>query len=162
MKRQISIIEGLSRLLDRIAGLFLFAVMSLVVVHVFMNGLFKKPILGIYEYVGFLTASAIGLSLAHCAIQDGHIAIELVFEKLSAKTRLIVEIAMGTAALIFFGIATWQIGKYAYSMVVSGEKSPTTMTPVYPFIFIVAFGVLMLCLAVATKLMEALKKVIQE
>jgi len=47
-------------------------------------------------------------------------------------------------------------------MIISGEKSPTTMTPLYPFIYIVASGVLMLSLVILVRLREPLRKVIRK
>jgi len=162
MDRIVRIVARLSKLADNIAGIGLLAVMALIVINVLTNGLFNRPILGTYEYVGFLTAAIIGLSLAHCGMQGEHISIDLLTSKLREKTQAVIDLITGAVSFVFFCLTFWQIGRYAYSMIISGEKSPTTMTPLYPFIYIVASGVLMLSLVILVRLREPLRKVIRK
>jgi hypothetical protein len=68
MKGFTGLVNWLSRVLDVILGLLLAGVMLLIVANILLQTLFKSPVLGTYEYVGFLTAALIGLSLANCAV----------------------------------------------------------------------------------------------
>lgn len=159
MKHFTGLITGLSRILDRVAGFCMVVVMLLVVISILLRVLFNRPILGTYEYVAYLTAVAIGLALAHCAVQNGHIAVSFVVEKLPGKIQAAVDVVMNIISLLFWSLCVWQVGKYANTMAVSGVVSPTTQMPFYPFIYLVAFGLLALCLVLLVKAVESLKKV---
>ena len=57
-----------TQFLDQIAGLAILAVVLLVVSNIILRTIPGiNPILGTYEYVGFLTVIVIGLAIAHCA-----------------------------------------------------------------------------------------------
>lgn len=159
MKQFTGLVAGLSRALDRIAGFCMVAVMLLVVTNILLRAVFNRPILGTYEYVASLTAVAIGLALAHCAVQNGHIAVSFVVEKLPGRIQAAVDVVMNIIALLFWSLCAWQVGKYANTMAVSGVVSPTTQMPFYPFIYLVALGLLVLCLVLLLKAVESLKKV---
>jgi len=154
------LVTGLSRLLDRLAGLCMVAMMLLVVANVLLRALFKRPILGTYEYVGFLAAAVIGLSLAYCAVQNGHIAVSFVVDRLSPRMQAIVDIIVNALALCFWSLSTWHVGKYAYSISVNGVVSSTTQTPLYYFVYLVAFGLSVLCLVLLVKVVESIKKAV--
>lgn len=155
-------VTWLSRVLDKIAGWIMIAVMFLVVSNVILREIFKSPILGTYEYVGFLTAMFIGLAIAYCALQNFHIAVGFLLEKFHPKVQGVVEVFTGVVSLVFLALSAWHIADFAGSMIGSGEVSPTTRTPFYPVIYVVAFGFLTLCLVVLLKLTESIRKVAKE
>lgn len=159
MKHFTGLVTGLSRVLDRVAGFCMVAVMLLVVTNILLRAVFNRPILGTYEYVTFLTAVTIGLALAHCAVQNGHIAVSFVVEKLPGKIQAVLDVVMNIIALLFWSLCAGQVAKYANTMAVSGVVSPTTQMPFYPFIYLVALGLLVLCLVLLVKAVESLKKV---
>ncbi len=158
MKQLSGLVAWLCRLLDRIAAFCIVSIMVLVVANVLLRAVFNHPILGTYEYVGFLTAVAIGLALASCALQNGHIAVSFVVDRFSCRVQAIVEIITNIFALCFWGLSAWYIGKYAHSMSVNGVVSPTTQTPFYPFVYFVSFGLLALCLVLLVRLLDSIKK----
>ncbi len=155
-------VTKLSSFLDKIAGWVMVSVMLLVVSNVLLRELFKKPVLGTYEYVGFLTAALIGLAIAYCALKDFHIAVGFMLEKFSPRIQRVVEIFTGLISFIFLAFSSWHIIDYAGSMIASGEVSPTTRTPFYPFIYVVAIGFIALCMVVFLKLTESIRKVVKE
>jgi TRAP-type C4-dicarboxylate transport system permease small subunit len=158
-KKYNGFVAGLSQFLDQIAGLSLVAVMLVVVGNVLMRALFKHPILGTYDYVGFLTATAIGLALAHCALQNAHIAVDFVVERLPRKTRALIDTATNSVAITFWGFALWNLAIYAGTMKANGIVAATSQLPVSPFIYLVAFGLFSLCLVLLSHLGESLRRV---
>ncbi len=149
------LVTGLSRVLDKIAGLCMVFAMLLVVVNILLRVLVGRPILGVYEYVIFLTVATIGLSLAHCAVQNGHIAVSFIFDRLSLKVQRVVNIFIDTAALFLWSLCAWQVGVYAHSTAASGVVSATSQIPLYPFIYLVALGLLALGLVLLVKAIES-------
>lgn len=153
-------VTGISRILDKIAGLCMVSIMVLVISNILLRVLFNSPILGTYEYVVFLTVGTIGLSLAHCAVKNGHIAVSFVFERLPGKMQIAVDLVMNTAAFVFWSLCAWQVGVYANTLAASGVVSPTTQIPLYPFVYLVAVGLLALCLVLLVKTAESMQKLV--
>lgn len=133
--------------------------MALVITNIVLRFAWR-PLLGTYEFVSFLSAVMISFALAHCAVQGGHIAVTLVVDRLPPRAQAIVDIVVNTVSIIFFGLTVWQITLYATDMVVSGEVSPTTKTPFYPFVYGVALGFLALCLVLLVDLSKSISRAV--
>ena len=71
MKSLDGLIENLSRVMDRLAGLCIVLMMLLIVSNIILRAVFKQPLVGAVDYVNILIALTIGLSIAYCAVQDG-------------------------------------------------------------------------------------------
>lgn len=151
-------VTTISRLFDRFAAVGLVLLMALVAGNVALRVILGSSILGTYDFVGFLTSIIIGLSLAYCAVQDGHIAISIVMQRFSAKVQKVVDFIVGSVAFVLLVLVSWHIGKHAHTMYLRGEVSLTTMTPHYPFIYVIAAGIGVLCLVVLSKLLNLLLK----
>lgn len=149
---------GVSRVLDQVAGWAVVATMVLVVGNVLLR-LFGHPMGGTYEWVGFLTALAIGLSLAYCGAQGGHVAITMLVDKLPPRVQDSIDMITGTLVLLFLVLTSWEIAAYATTMAASGEVAATTKVPVYPFIYIISIGFLGFCLVMAGVVVESVRKV---
>ena len=157
MERQLGKVISL---LDKIAGFGLVLIMLLIVVSV-LTRTFFKPLIGTDEYTGFILACVIGLAMANCAIHNGHIAVDMIMERFSPKVQAGIDIIISIIAVVFWSLTTLHIGKYAYSMAVGGEVSMTTTIPYYPFIYVVAFGVLGLAIVALVKVLNAIGKVVK-
>ncbi|EGW41060.1 TRAP transporter small permease [Desulfosporosinus sp. OT] len=153
MKKLVGLVKGLCSILDKLAGICIFAVMLLIVANIILRTLFNRPILGTYELVGFLTAMGVALALAHCAFQDGHVAISFIVERFGPKIQVIIAIVINAVSFMMWAAAAWSLGKLGYAMKVKGLVSPSAEIPVYPFIYLIAFGLLGLSLVVLFKLL---------
>ncbi|MDH7578153.1 MAG: TRAP transporter small permease [Bacillota bacterium] len=153
------LVTGLSSSLDKLAGFFMVALMGLVITNVLLRTLLNRPILGTYEFVGYLMSAVIALALANCAVQKGHIAVTCLVEKFPAKMQGLVDMIMNFVALLFWSFAAWQMGKYANSLALNNVVSPTTKIPYYPFIYLVALSLVAVCLVLFTQLLDSVKKV---
>lgn len=147
-----------SRAMDRIAGFCMVTAMVLVVSNILLRALFNRPILGTYDYVVLLNAVMIGLALAYCAVQNGHIAVGFLVERLPSRAQTAIDIVMNIAALTFWALCAWQIAVYAGMMAASGVVSPTSQIPVYPFIYLLALGILALSLVILARTVQYIMK----
>lgn len=154
-----SIVTKTSRVLDTIAGWGIVLTMILVISNIFLRSILNSPIQGIYEYVGFITAVVIAFGLAWCAIQKAHIAIEFIVEKFPQKIQHVIEICTGSLVTLFLLFSSYQVVRHGLKVMASGEVSATSQMQFYPFIFMVALGLLLLSLA---ELMNVLKGVMRK
>lgn len=160
MKQLFGIVKGITSIMDKLAGLCFFSVMLLIVANIILRTVFNQPILGTYELVGFLTAMGVALALAHCAFQDGHISVSFIMEHFPRKLQSSAAVLVNAASLILWVAAVWSLGKYGHTMRIKGLVSPSAEIPVYPFIYLVAFGLLGLSLVLFYQFLASFGKVL--
>jgi TRAP-type C4-dicarboxylate transport system permease small subunit len=152
------IVYRFSRMLDVLSGIALVLMMVLVFVNVALRAVWI-PILGTYEYTGFLAALTIALALAHCAARKGHVAITLFADMMPNRIQAILDTIVAIFGIVLYSILAWQCVKYAMVLYQSGELSITTLTPFYPLVLVVAFGFAMLALVLLNDLFKSLRMV---
>lgn len=149
---------GFSRILNILSGIFLTALMGLVFVNVLFRA-FWEPILGTYEYTGFLAALTISLALAHCAARKGHIAITLFVDPLPPRVQAVLEALVAVLGTALYAVISWQCVRYAINLSKIGEVSPATATPFYPFILVISFGLLIFALVLLKDLFKSIQRI---
>lgn len=152
-----TVIVKLSRGLDFLAGMILAATATLVVANILGRALLGQSILGTYEMVGFFTAAVVGLSLSRCALENGHIAVGIFVEKLPESVQKVLHLVINIPVVIFLAVVAYNLYLYGSQIAASGEVSPTTQMIFHPFIYMVAFGFLVLALTVLLKLLQQFK-----
>lgn len=161
MKKANSLVREISRALDALAGLCIFSVMILVVTNILLRTFLHRPILGTSEYVNLLTAVGIGLALAYCAFQNGHIAVDLLVNRWPQKIQAGVDILTNSSALGFWFFSAWYVAKYAGMMLDRNMVSPTTQVPLSPVVYLIAFGLLSLSMVLSLRLTDSIRKAIR-
>ena len=144
---------------DLLAGVCFFALMLLVLTNIIMRNVFGQPLAGTFDMVGLLTATGLGLALAHCEMNDGNIAMSIVTDKMPKQMQKVVDVLVYLIAISFWGVVVWRIFVYANTSLVNGRITPTAEIPLYPFIFILGTNVACLCVALIFKLATAVKGV---
>lgn len=161
MKQFSDLVESMSRWLDRIAAVCIVAMMSLVVLNILLRTILGQPIMGTIDFVNILMVLTIGLGLGFCGLNNGHIAVEYMVEKLSARSQAIIQIVINLTALLFWGTATWYMIDYAQNMMATNLLAGTISLPLYPVVYMLALGMLALCLVLVVKLSDAVRMVIK-
>ncbi|WP_459935613.1 TRAP transporter small permease [Desulfonatronum parangueonense] len=145
---------GACKVFDAIAGISLIGVMLLIVLNIILRAVFKSPILGTYEYVGFLTSLTVSMALAHCALKNGHIAVGFLVAKLPDRLRAGIDALTNAIASVFFIFCAKHMLDYGQSFVASGEVGLTTKVPFYPFVYGLAASLILLCLVLVLRTVE--------
>jgi len=162
MKLLNDFVTGFSKQLDRIAGLCIFCTMAVVVANILLRAIFNQPIIGTYEIVCYITALAIALSLANCAIQSGHIAVGIIVDRFPLRLQAIIDFSTNLIALGFWGLSVWYLGDYANTTAMNGLVSPTAQIPIAPIIYLVALGLVGLCLVILVRTVDSLIKILAD
>ena len=106
---------------------------------------FRFSVPGAYETVGFLSALAIAFALPYTAVEKGHIAIEFLVQRFSRPVRIVVNIVNNTVATVLFLVIARESFRYGSTLRATGSVSSTLELPIYPFVYGVATGCLLLC-----------------
>lgn len=122
--------------------------------------IFAKPIPGTYELIGFLGTIIVSFALAFTSMEKGHIAVEILVEKLPQRAQFATETFTNFVSFLIFGLITYQAFIYALDIRKSGEVSLTLQMPVYPFIFGMAAGFGLLCLLLIADFIKSFQRTV--
>ena len=85
--------------------------------------LFRRPILGTYEIVGFLGAIVAGFALAQTTIERGHVAVQVVVTRFSPQIQKIIYLITHVLSIFLFALLAWECVQYGNDFRASGEVS---------------------------------------
>jgi TRAP-type C4-dicarboxylate transport system permease small subunit len=145
-------VTRLGRWIDAIGGKFNYVACAAVVVMMLLTcadvilRLFGHPILGTYEMIGFTGAVVISFALAYTSLEKGHIAVELLVDRLPKRLQVFINGLNSLIGAALFSLITWQSFLYAGDLRGSGEVSLTLQIPTYPFVYGISLGCGLLCL----------------
>jgi TRAP-type C4-dicarboxylate transport system permease small subunit len=145
-----------SSFLNWFAGTSLVAMMTLVCCDVVMR-LFQRPILGVYEIVGFLGTATASLATAYTTVQRGHVSVSLIVMHLPQKVQLAVSIITHFLSLVLFTLLTFECVRYGNESKASGELSLTLEWHLFPLLYGMAFSFLVVAVVLGVDLWNILR-----
>jgi TRAP-type C4-dicarboxylate transport system permease small subunit len=151
----------LSTLLNSIAAGVLAAMMLLTGIDVALRYLLNSPIPGSYEIIQYMMPIVIAFGLAHCAMEKGHVNVELVISRFSVRTKAYMNSIVNLFFFALFALITWQSLLRAVGMIASGLKSEVLAIPVFPFVLTVTLGSGVLSLVVLKDVFESLAEALR-
>jgi TRAP-type C4-dicarboxylate transport system permease small subunit len=153
-------VHAVAKICDRIAQAAVVAMLLLVVGNILLR-IVWKPILGTYDLAGFIGAILIAFAIGYCALQRGHIQVELLVARLPERVQGIIDSITGILSLGIFSLITWQCNLLANHIRRVGEVSMSAHISYYPYIYGVAFGCGLLCMVILVDLIKSLVKVMK-
>ncbi len=144
-------LEKLASWLNIIACAGLVALMLLVTLNVILRAAFKYPLAGSYDISGFLTIIIIGFALAYCTVNDGQIELSYFIAKTSPRTRKIITLAGDIFSALLLAAYSYALLDLGSRLQKTGEASVTTKTPLFIFVYLLAFCFAVLALTVLAR-----------
>ncbi len=145
----------LNQVLIWIAGCLLAAMICLTCANIFLR-IVWIPVIGTFELMGYFGAVMTAFALGYTQIRRGHIAVDIVVLGFSKKTQNILNDINRFICMVFFAIVSWQIARYATTLLTTGEITETLRIVYYPFTYGVALGCAALSLVFLTDLLGSL------
>ena len=137
------------------------ALMLLTVANMAMREVWV-PFAGTAEVVGFLAALVAALALGYTQLRRGHTWVDILVARLPKRTQALIDSLMFFFAMVMFGLATWQIFELANHYWRIGLLSETLKIIFFPFIYVVALGCALLCLALLVDFLRSLSQVMRK
>lgn len=137
-----------------LAGAGLVAMLVLIAADIIGNKVFKSPVPGAIEFVGFLGVIAIAGAIAHTQVLGGHIEVEFLVRRLSKKAQNVVISVVTFLGIVLFAAIAWRSVDYGIKLQKSGEVSMTQEIPFYPFVHFIALCAILVCLVLMIQLMK--------
>ena len=132
-----------------LAGMMLFSVADMVMRAV------GYTVAGSYEVIGWLSAAAMSMALGTVQRHRGHVAMELVVDKLGQRSRAIVDALMALMSLLLFVAVSFYVARYGRVLHETGSLSQTLKVIVFPWVYLVAAGCAGLMLALLVDFLRA-------
>ncbi|HOD36648.1 MAG TPA: TRAP transporter small permease [Syntrophales bacterium] len=120
--------------------------------------LFRMPIPGTYEMVGFLGAFIIAFSLAYTASEKGHISVDVLVQLFPRRVQAFLDAFNELAGAVFFSIIACAGMGAAGDIRNSGEVSLTLELPIHPILYGIAAGCALMALILLRDFFESLKR----
>ncbi len=143
----------------RVGQVALAAAMLIIVANIILREVWK-PLPGTVEVVEIMGALLLSLGVAYCAVDKGHIAVGILVDKLPELKEAVVELVVSAISFFFASLLAWEMASYATSMMQRGYTTGHLLIPLYPFIYVVAFGFLMLALVLLRDILEAIRGIV--
>ena len=154
-------LDKLSRIINNvlmfIGGLFLVGMILLTSTNIFVR-LFWNPISGTYELMGFFGAIVTAFALGYTQRTKGHIAVDVLIDTFSPRTRRGIEFINNLVSAVFFGLVAWMLVEKGLTLQRTGEVTETLRIIYYPFTFGAALGCAILTFVLVVDLLLNLFK----
>lgn len=134
----------LQKLFIAAGGVALVSMMLLTIADIIARSFFT-PIVGTVELLGLMGAVAASFALGYTQIHDGHLAIDILVERLMMRrtTRRFNSVLF---SLFFFAVGVYLLYT-SWILCRTGELSETLQIIFYPFVIATAVGFFSLCAA---------------
>ena len=155
-------ISPVSRVANGVGAVFLAAMMFLTVTDVSLRYFFNRPLMGAFELTQFMMVILVSFGIAYCALLKGHVSVDLVVSRLRPRARAIIGSITYFMSLGIFSLVTWQSVLQANTQTASGQTSAILYIPIFPFVWVLAFGSGLLCLVLLVNLLESLSETVEK
>ena len=144
-------VYGISRVFNIIGVTILMLMMFLITVDVCLRYIFNSPIEGIYEAVEFMMAVVFCYGIAYTQRHKGHVAVNVVINRLSDRNQAIMSSIVSLISLALFAFMTWQSFLKAGEAMRMGETSIGGIAnfgqiSTFPFMYMTSAACLAFCL----------------
>ncbi len=134
-----------------VAGVVLVLLMALTTADVAGRYFLNAPITGVFDLTHFAVLTMTFLGLAYCGFSQGHVSIELLYQKFSRSVRRTLNRAINLAGAILFAIIAWRSIVQSIDVREFGEASQLIEVPFFPFYWLLAFGALLFAAVMALR-----------
>ncbi|MCK4986210.1 MAG: TRAP transporter small permease [Desulfobacterales bacterium] len=138
-------VQRLSYGLNLLAGCLLVGMTALTCADVILR-IFRRPILGSYEIVEFIGATAAGFALAYTTLKRGHVAVSILVALFPKRVQTIIYLIVQLVSISLFALLSWECISYGNDLKSAGEVSLTLELPFFPVLYGLAFSAFVVCL----------------
>lgn len=144
----------ISTLLAYVGAISLFCIMCLTTADVAGRYLFNAPITGVFELTELMVLILIFSFLAYTQSGKGHVSVNLLVSYFPKKIQRTVSLINHSLCLMLMGLITYMGFQRALELIEFHEASPNLGVPIYPFVFYLVLGCLVMCIEYVRDLMR--------
>ncbi len=134
------------------AGVILLLLMALTVADVGGRYFFNSPIIGVFDLTHFAVLLMTFFGMGYCAYLGGHVAIDLVYDRLPPRAAIWVDRLVNATGSLFFLVMGWRLVVQSVDVRDFGESSQLLQIPFFPFYWLAALGSVLFALVMALRI----------
>lgn len=147
-------VRGLTWRTSQIGQIALAFAMFIIVANVILR-IPWTPVPGTVELVELSGAVLYGMGVAYTAMMKGHIMVGVLIDRFTPRVQAIVDIFTSILALYFTFLLSRELFVFAERMMSRGYTTTNLSLPVFPAIYLVAIGFIILALVLFRDLLKA-------
>lgn len=160
MKKIEYLVRTIAEKFNLISAAAVVLIMLVIVVDITMR-IFRISLPGAYDIVSLLGTLVIAFSLTYTTVMKGHIAVDLVYQKIPEKIHPFIDLFNDAAGFLFFAALSWQSFVYSASLKAAGEVSLTIKIPTYPFVAGIGLSCFLLSIYLFINVIKASRRIIK-
>lgn len=143
-------------------GLVVLGLMMLLTASdVTLRYVFNQPIVWLFETTVYMMAIVVAFAVAYCAIQQGHVRVDVVVDRFSTRAQAIFDSITGFFSLGLVSLLTWQCVMHIQGQYIQNVESANLHIPTFPFVAVVALGIACFTLVLLADLLEFLARAVK-
>jgi TRAP-type mannitol/chloroaromatic compound transport system permease small subunit len=151
LKQIVRTIDSISTWVGRIASYLIYFLTAVLCYEIFARGIFNAPTIWAHETAAYFFGAYFMLGGAYTLKEGGHINVDIIFSKFSAKNKAVIDVITSVLVFLFLFVLTWFATGLLITQIGRNEMSQTVFAPpVFPLsLFIVVGSILFLLQAIA-------------
>lgn len=155
-------LEWFSHQIGWISGGLVLIMMVAVIREVVGRYLFANPSDWSLELSCYLVVAMGYLSAAFTELKGRHIRIDILYDRMKGKTKLVADIIIAAVGLLWSSVLVWQGGLMAFHSLATNARSETIMEwPLFPAQVMVPMGASLLCLVLIAKIIRGVYSLVR-
>jgi len=150
-------VEKINDFLMKLAGIGFLFMVGITCADIVLR-LVWKPIIGAVELVMYVNAVCVAFALGATQIKKGHISVDILVSSFGKQKRKALSFINSILCIGFFSLVSWQISKYATTLLKTGELSETLKIPYYLYVYATSLGCFTLILVFVCDLVKVFYK----
>ena len=135
-----------------ISGAVLVGVLTMTVIDIIGRSGFSRPFPGTVELTSMFLTVIVFLAVAHSEDMGDHITIDLIYERLGKRGKLFLDLFSDLLTIAVLALLSYQLYQFALRNLSSGAETPVLDWPMWPFVFVAAFGAALYTLSTVMRL----------
>lgn len=156
------VIIAISRVVNRVGVSILMVMMFLVTTDVLLRYVFNQPIKSVYEIVEIMLVIVVCFGMAYTAVQKSLVAVEVLVERFPPRVQALIDILNSFLGLGLFSLISWKSAEQAMIYWTEGATTYVSELPIFPFLFVVVFGSVLLSLVLLVNFLESVSRVMKK
>jgi len=115
LQRMLDIVDKVNDWVGKVMSFGLIVLMGIMVFEVVRRYVFHSPTMWAWSINGLLFSAIMVLGGGYVLLKEGHVRLEVFYERLGPRGRLIADIATFPISLVFLSILVWQGWRMASS-----------------------------------------------
>ena len=129
----------------------------LLTADVLLRYIFNKTIPSVFEFVQLMMVIVVSFGMAHCTLQKRQIVVDTVTSRFPHTVQAAIDSIVLLISLGFVLLMSWQTFLHAHNTLIRKIYTGILEVPVSPFIFIMAFCMVLLALALLVNTVDSFR-----